>query len=65
MSYKTQASIVDERSQVCDDFQKSNKIENYENLVIEDGKRAVKIKGIVFGIIYLILIWITIISIII
>jgi hypothetical protein len=65
MSYKTQASIVDERPQVCDDFQKSNKIENYENLVIEDGKRAVKVKGIVFGIIYLILIWITIISIII
>jgi hypothetical protein len=63
MSYKTQASIVDERPQVCDDFQKSNKIENHENLVIEDGKRAVK--GMVCGIIYLILIWITIISIII
>ena len=34
MSYKTQDSIVDERPQVCDDFHKSNKIENYENLVI-------------------------------
>lgn len=63
MSYKTQDSIVDERPQVCDDLQKSIKIENYENLEIENGNSPVK--GTVFGIIFLILIWITIISIII
>ena len=55
--YKT-GFWVDGRSQVCDDFQKSNEIENSENLVIKDNVRAAK--GVVFGIIISIPIWILI-----
>jgi len=52
---------VNERPQVCDDFQKSNKIEIFENLVIKDDMRAAAV-GVVFGIIISIPIWILIIS---
>ena len=51
---------ANERQQVCDDFQKSNEIENSENLVIKNDVRATK--GIVFGIIISIPTWILIIS---
>lgn len=51
---------VNERPQVCDDFQKSNEIENCENLVIKNDVRAAE--GVVFGIIISIPIWILIIS---
>jgi len=51
---------VNERPQVCDDFKKSNEIENSENLVIKDDLRAAA--GMVFGIIISIPIWILIIS---
>lgn len=51
---------VNERPQVCDEFQKSNEIENSENLVIKDDIRAVE--GVAFGIIISIPIWILIIS---
>jgi len=51
---------VNERPQVCDDFQKSNEIENSENLVIKDDMRAAE--GMVLGVIISISIWILIIS---
>ena len=51
---------VNERPQVYDDFQKSNEIENSENLVIKDDMRAAE--GMVMGVIISISIWILIIS---
>lgn len=58
MGNATKASILHERPQVDDDFQKSNI--DYENLIIENGKIAVK--GMVFAVIFSIPIWILIIS---
>jgi len=67
MSYATPVSIlhesplVHERAQVDDDFHKSNI--DYGNLVIKNDKRGAK--GMVFGLIFSIPIWILIISLII
>lgn len=60
MSYSKTGFWVNSRPQVCDDFQKSNEIENSENFVIKDDVRATE--GMVFGIIISIPIWILIIS---
>jgi len=57
--YKT-GFWVNSRPKVCDDFQKSNEIENSENLIIKNDVRAAE--GVIFGIIFSILIWILIIS---
>ena len=54
------AFYINERTQVCDDFQKTNEIENTENLVIKNDVKAAE--GLVFGIIISIPIWILIIS---
>ena len=51
---------VYERPQVCDDFQRSNKIDNCEDFLIKDGRKV--LKGMGFGIVISIPIWILIIS---
>ena len=56
------AGYLNERPQVCEEYQKSNEIENSENLLIKYDLRAAK--GMVFGVIISILIWIFIISVI-
>ena len=64
MNYKTHVFVnemphVHERSKVYDDFQKLNIIEDNENLVIKNDTKW--LKGMVFGLIFSIPIWILII----
>lgn len=54
------AGYIDERPQVCDNFQKSKEIENSENLENKFDIRAAE--GMVFATIISISIWIFIIS---
>ena len=65
MNYKTHVAVneiphVHERSKVYDDFQKPNKIEDNEKFVIKNDTKG--LKGMVFGIIFSIPLWILIIS---
>ena len=60
MSFATLAFKLDECPQICDGFQRSNEIDNCEDFLIKDGKRV--LKGMGFGIILSILMWILIIS---
>ena len=65
MNYKTHVVVnemphVHERSKVYDDFQKLNIIDDNENLVIKNDTKW--LKGMVFGLIFSIPIWILIIS---
>ena len=64
MNYKTHVVVnemphVHERSKDYDDFQKLNIIEDNENLVIKNDTKW--LKGMVFGLIFSIPIWILII----
>ena len=60
MSYATPVDILHESPQVDDDFHKSNI--DYENIVIQNNKRAAK--GMVLGLVFSIPIWILIIRLI-
>ena len=60
MSYATPVDILHESPQVDDDFYKSNI--DYENIVIQNNKRAAK--GMVLGLVFSIPIWILIIRLI-
>ena len=66
MNYKTHTAVVHEgqplhkRSKVYDDFQKLNIIEDDENIVIKNDTAGGK--GMIFGLIFSIPIWILIIG---